>query len=64
MKNQLFNKPLNQLTEEEKREIQQFWNKQKPSVAFSTAVIYLKDFKEKGNAYESKTVILGITTTL
>jgi hypothetical protein len=43
--NELFNKPLHQLIEEEKREVLQFWNKKKPSVAFSTAMIYLKDFK-------------------
>ncbi len=35
--NELFNKPLNQLTEEEKNQVQQFWNKKKPSVAFSRA---------------------------
>jgi hypothetical protein len=44
--NELFNKPLNQLTEEEKNQVQQFWNnpnpKKKPSVAFSRAT--LNDF--------------------
>ena len=41
--NELFNKPLNQLTEEEKNQVQQFWNnpnpKKKPSVAFSRATL-------------------------
>jgi hypothetical protein len=37
--NELFNKPLNQLTEEEWKQVQQLKNKKKPSVPFSRATL-------------------------
>ena len=36
---QLLNKPLNQLTEEEWKQVQQLKNKKKPSVPFSKATL-------------------------
>jgi hypothetical protein len=37
--NKLLNKPVNKLTEEEWKQVQQFKNKKKPSVAFSSATL-------------------------
>jgi hypothetical protein len=37
--NNLLDKKLNELTEEEKKQVQQFLNKKKPSVPFSKATL-------------------------